>query len=197
MELPSVAQGSPKNQATASLDRSSPSFSASRTSSQNTQVEPNTLQYALRAPSISSQRSAGSDLTSHPGYRAAEAYIRPSPVVTHGALTQYGFDLRNCTFTLSLVADSATPDEFPTVISLPEIHFPNIQTEVAVSGGKWEIETQDFKSGMIQHLKWWHAQGDQDIKITGAERKLQGAIDAAAEDEGYLQQCQQGPCIAM
>ena len=155
------------------------------------------LQRALTGHSMSSQPSAGDDLTSHPGYRAAEAYIRPSAVATHGALTQFGFDLRNCIFTLSLVSDSATPGEAPTLVYLPEVHFPRMQTEVSVSGGKWEIEQQQFRSGMLQVLKWWHAEGDQDIKVTGVKRKLQGAADATTEEEGYLDHCQQGTCITM
>ena len=155
------------------------------------------LQRALTGQSMSSQPSARDDLTTNPGYRAAEAYIRPSAVATHGALEAFGFDLKNCTFTLSLVADSATPDEAPTIIYLPEVHFPTMHTEVSVSGGKWEIERQELKTGMVQLLKWWHAEGDQDIKITGVKRKLQGAADAMAEDEGYLDQCQRGSCTTM
>ena len=197
LELPPVVMNGSNNQSTASLDRNSPSFSESQSGSQNTQVEQSMLQRALTGHSMSSQPSARDDLTSHPGYRAAEAYIRPSAAATHGALTQFGFDLKNCTFTLSLVSDSATPDESPTVIYLPEVHFPSMHTEVSVSGGKWEIERQQLKSGMIQLLKWWHAGGDQDIKVIGAKRKLQGAADATAEDEGYLDQCQQGSCIMM
>ncbi|KAL1958949.1 hypothetical protein VTO42DRAFT_3502 [Malbranchea cinnamomea] len=196
LELSLEISNDMNSRSTASLDRNSPSFSESRSSTKHGQIEPSTLQRTLRTPSISSRQSSCSDLTSHSGHRAAEAYIRPSPIVTHGKLTQFGFDLRNCVFTMSLVADSPTLDESPTIIYLPEVHFPSMHTEITVSGGKWEVERQEFKSGMIQLLKWWHAEGDQDIKITGAKRKLQCTLDAT-EDEGYLEQCHQTACIIM
>jgi hypothetical protein len=145
---------------------------------------------------MSRQPSYRSEFAANPGYRAAEAYIRPSPVATHGRITKFGFDLQNCTFTLSLVAESATTDGSPTVIYLPAVHFPRPNTEVSVSGGKWKIETQEYASGATPLLKWWHAEGDQDIKIVGVKRKLGSVVDRA-DDDGYIQQCQQNSCILM
>jgi hypothetical protein len=95
-----------------------------------------------------------------------------------------------------LVAESATTDGSPTVIYLPAVHFPRPNTEVSVSGGKWKIETQEYASGATPLLKWWHAEGDQDIKIVGVKRKLGSVVDRA-DDDGYIQQCQQNSCILM
>ena len=111
-------------------------------------------------------------------------------------LTEFGFDLQNCVFSLSLEADTPTAEASPTIIYLPEFHYPSLHTEVAVSGGKWEIERQEIGPGIIQLLKWWHAEGPQNIEITGAKRKI-GVTSDADEDEGYVEQCQQSSCVLM
>lgn len=130
------------------------------------------------------------------GFRAAEAYIRPSPIFTHGTLSTHGFDLRNCTFTLSLVTESPTAEDAPTEIYLPEFHFPAANTIVTVSGGKWSIDSQEIESVVIQRLRWWHGEGEQDIKIQGVKRKAGEAL-SNADEEGYLEQCQKNTCTVM
>lgn len=144
---------------------------------------------------MSSQRSQTSS-EDKPGFRAAEAYIRPSPIVTHGTLSTYVFDLQNCTFTLSLVAESATAEDAPTEIYLPEFHFPATNSTVSVSGGKWTIDTEEVESVTLQRLRWWHGEGEQDIKVQGVKRKA-GEILGNADEEGYLDQCQQSTCAVM
>jgi hypothetical protein len=133
------------------------------------------------------------ELTSNPGYRAAEAYIRPSPIGTVGKLLQSGFDLRNCTFTFKLVAEKPTAENKPTEIFLPECHFPKDKCTVEVSGGKWSIGHFDEDCGLAQKLKWWHAEGEQMIKVTGMKMNLQSnpAGGAGEEELGYLDQCQE------
>lgn len=124
------------------------------------------------------------------GFRAAEAYVRPAPIAVHGNVVAFGFDLRNCVFTLSLSAETSTKETAPTEIFLPEWHFPSSGTSVAVSGGKWAISIVEDK----QTLRWWHAEGEQKITIKGVKQKL--GLLAEDEDGYYLRQYQE-LCPAM
>jgi hypothetical protein len=140
-----------------SLDTNSPSFSRAQSSSESLGVNPGNIKKTLSGDQMSSQ-SGSRDVQ---GLRAAEAFIRPTPVATHGDVTSFGFDLRSCTFKLSLSTASATAEGTPTVIFLPEFHFPSGQTSVEVSGGKWTISSEETKGAIQQMLQWWHAEGDQ------------------------------------
>jgi hypothetical protein len=130
------------------------------------------------------------------GLRAAEAFIRPTPIFTHGNLTSFGFDLRNCVFKIMLSAPSSTREELPTTIFLPEFHFPSDQSSVEVSGGKWTISSEETNGAVQQTLRWWHAEGEQTMTVKGVVRKQGGAM-STEEDEGYLRQCQKQACIVM
>lgn len=130
------------------------------------------------------------------GLRAAEAFIRPAPVAVHGDISSYVFDLRTCTFKLSLSAPSSTSEDAPTTAFLPEFHFPSGQASVEVSGGKWTISSDDSSGVVQQVLRWWHAEGDQTITVKGVVRKPGSAL-GTDEDEGYLQQCQRENCAVM
>ncbi|KPM40884.1 putative glycosyl hydrolase [Neonectria ditissima] len=155
-------------------------------------VTPNNLKQTLNTPSISSMPSAKDpELTNAPGYRAAEAYVRPTPTVVYGNIISSGFNLRQCIFELKLSAPKAAPEETPTIVFLPDYHFPKDQCEVVVSSGKWELSTDDDEGTTLQRLKWWHLEGEQNIKISGLVRK-HNAPEGSAEDAGYLEQCQQG-----
>jgi hypothetical protein len=179
------------NQSTASLNPDSPSFSRSESSS----VTPSTLKQTLgteEAMSSSSIRAPKED-GDKAGYRAAEAFVRPHPAAVHGDITSFGFDLRTCTFSMSLTAASPTEQNAPTTIFLPEWHFPSSNTTVEVSGGKWSI---DFKDDQ-QTLQWWHMEGDQTITVKGLVRKQGAAVGGTGEEEGYLEQCQRTACTVM
>ena len=154
-------------------------------------VTPTNLKQTLTNPSISSDPpSPNPELTNTPGYRAAEAYIRPAPIVTSGKIVNYGFDLKNCQFTLNLDAPQGQPSDAATVVFLPEYHFPKEQCTVAVSSGKWEICTEDEERAWVQKIRWWHADGPRSLKITGLIRPHNTAA-GTAEEAGYLEQCQQ------
>ncbi|KAI9758534.1 MAG: hypothetical protein M4579_003026 [Chaenotheca gracillima] len=154
------------------------------------------LKTTLSTPSISSQTpTTEPELANNPGYRAAEAYVRPSPLATVGNVESSGFDLRNCIFTLSISASSSTPEDLPTEIFLPAYHFPSDNVKVEVSGGKWEISTEDEEMGAIQKLKWWHGEGPQNMTVWGVKRR-QGIALGKEEEEGYLEQCQ-SKCLIM
>lgn len=145
------------------------------------------------------------------GYRAAEAFIRPSPIFTSGNLTSYGFDLRRVTFTCALECDSPTTEEGPTEIFLPAFHFPRDHTEVQVSGGKWTLSFEGVDDGvndvekdaMIQKLRWWHGEGSQHITVKGVARppgstsSSPSALSGADEENGYYEQCQSAKCVVM
>lgn len=160
-------------------------------------INPGNLKANLKTPSISSEATnTPAELTNAPGFRAAEAYVRPSPLATVGKILNSGFDLRNCVFTLRLHAHKAGSEETPTEIFLPEFHFPKDKCDVEVSGGKWTISTDDEDGGMIQKLRWWHMEGEQFIKVKGVQRRQNMRL-GKEEEEGYLDQCQQTKCTVM
>lgn len=175
-------------------DNQSPSYSSSHSNNPNQQINPRNLKDAIKTPSIASEVSRLDE--SKLGYRAGEAFLRPSPIVTNGVVSDYVFDLRECTFTMSLVGNKGTSDA-PTEIFLPDFHFPETDTEVSVSSGEWSINYVEVKRVRVQRLQWWHPEGDQHVKVQGLKRKG-GALGApSAEDLGYLEQCQKGGCTVM
>lgn len=158
---------------------------------------PDKLKRTLATPSISSQKSnTPAEIGSTPGFRAAEAYVRPTPIATVGNVISYGFDLRNCLFTLSLKCQSAATEDVPTEIFLPEFHFPRDNTAVEVSSGKWTISVDDMDGGMTQRLRWIHGEGKQNITVKGEQRR-QGMALGKEEEEGYMEQCRQSKCNTM
>ena len=137
-------------------------------------MSPSNLKASLSTPSISSvppTSASKEDLANTPGYRAAEAYVRPSPIATAGKVKSYGFDLRNCLFTFALSAPESTKESAPTEIFLPEFHFPSDNLTVEVSGGKWTVGVDDADGGMIQRLRWWHGSGEQTMRVKGVMRR--------------------------
>jgi hypothetical protein len=181
------------NQSAATLNTDSPSYSRGA-SSEISRVTPATLKQTLSSETMTSEATqVPLDEEDKAGYRAAEAYVRPAPMAVQGTIVNYGFDLRNCTFTLSLTALAPTAEEAPTEFHLPEWHFPSGSTTVEVSGGKWAITMGEH----VQMLKWWHAEGDQNIRIVGRVRKSGMPVGSSEEDEGYLEQCQRSACTIM
>jgi hypothetical protein len=145
---------------------------------------------SMSAPSSSAAIAAASDTA---GYRAAEAFIRPYPIATHGAVTNNLFDLKNSLYTFALSSPSPTPQDHPTEFFLPNFHFPSQQTQVEVSGGKWTIglrETEGVDGAEQQVLRWWHGEGEQSIRVRGVKRpRGAGALGTERDDdEGYLRQ---------
>ena len=197
--LPSISTSNADksaNPSTLSLDQNSPSYSESR-STDSAPTSPRTLKDTLKTPSIVSQRSqTPPEIGGTPGYRAAEAYVRPSPFATVGSVTSYGFDLRNATFTFALDCKNAATEAIPTEIFLPEFHFPRNNTTVEVSSGKWTISTDEFDGGTIQMLRWQHGVGKQNMTVKGQQRR-QGMALGKDEEEGYYEQCKQTRCSLM
>ena len=179
-----------------SEDSSNPSFSQSRSNTDSqTPISPENLKGAVAAPSISRTPSAltGGDLATS-GYRAAEAYVRPSPIHTVGSVQSYGFDLRSGIFNFTLVTDQLPSEDAPTEIFLPEFHFPRGTAKVEVSSGKWSItvDEADHGLGLIQRLRWWHGKGEQKITVRGLKRKIGAAVghEDPEDEPGYFEQCQ-------
>ena len=170
-----------------SLDPNSPNYSESQSESSSA-VGPDNLKKTLSVNEMVQPRTpsqAAGD--GAPGFRAAEAYVRPSPVYTHGSVSSYGFDLKNCTFHLALISPSSKPQDHPTEVFLPDFHFPQQHTSVESSGGKWMIEVVEEVEGAPQQVfKWWHGEGEQKVTIQGVKRKG-GAVAGKDEEEGYLE----------
>ncbi|KAF3067359.1 hypothetical protein GL218_08556 [Daldinia childiae] len=190
LPVSSVPRTPDLNQSTSSLLKTATTNSRKEVEDE-TSVTPSNLKRTLTNPSISSSTppSPNPELTNAPGYRAAEAYVRPAPIVTNGPIVNYVFDLKNCEFTLNIDGTSA-PSDFPTTVFLPEYHFPKEQCTVVVSSGKWEISTDDDEQSWIQKLRWWHSDGKQSLKVTGLIRP-HNTLTGTAEEAGYLEQCQQ------
>jgi hypothetical protein len=164
---------------------------SARDVSDEANVTPANLQHTLTTPSISSTPSIKNpELTNAPGYRAAEAFIRPTPTVVAGDVLKSGFNLRGCSYELKVSAPKAADNAAPTIVYLPEFHFPRDESEVAISAGKWEISTDDDEGIMLQRLKWWHPEGEHELTVKGVIRK-HNIVEGSAEEAGYLEQCQQ------
>ncbi|KAK3616225.1 hypothetical protein LTR56_023400 [Elasticomyces elasticus] len=149
-------------------------------------VTSSSLQKTMSVDELAPQSTRSTNADEALGYRAAEAFVRPHPEVVHGTIASHGFDLKNCTFTLILTSPSATPQEYPTIVFLPSFHFPqnNPQTSVEVSGGKWEIRTEEIVEGAGQQvLRWWHGEGEQKITVKGVKRKA-GTVVESGEEQG-------------
>ncbi|KAK1147605.1 endo-1,4-beta-glucanase [Aspergillus melleus] len=114
------------------------------------------------------------------GYRAAEAYLRPSPTRVKGRVESHKFDLKKCTFKMTLSSEEATAPHAPSEIFLPGFHFPTNGTHVTVSGGTWEISEQVLDNVKFQQLRWWHTEGRVNIKVKGAANCKRGRFSMAA-----------------
>jgi Glycoside hydrolase family 5 C-terminal domain len=114
------------------------------------------------------------------GFRAGEAFVRPFPIAINGIIDSFGFDLKTCTFKLSLTSTEPTSEDTPTEIFVPAWHFPNGSTHIDVSGGKWQLMVEND----VQKLKWWHAAGEQSVTIKGLAR----ALTVGSDWYGYYDQ---------
>jgi Glycoside hydrolase family 5 C-terminal domain/Cellulase (glycosyl hydrolase family 5) len=163
------------------------SLSVDKTSSSPI-VDKSNLQKHLKTPQISNQRQGVGQGDTNQGMRAAEAFLRPSPISTVGNVVKYGFDLRNCTFTFSLTTHVKSTQDLPTLIFLPEYHFPADKVSIEVTSGTWIIEVQDVNGEGMQMMKWFHDEGEQSLNIKGVRRKL-GIPNGDIEEEevGYFE----------
>lgn len=194
-----------------------PRANAGANPAEDVAVDPSNLRNAITNQSISTsstnpRRDSQDDLPepmrttdralATPGFRAAEAYVRPSPIAVSGDIANFGFDLRNCTFHVTLrVGKEADLDE-SSLFFLPEFHFPGTdKVTVQTSGGKWEIFTDE---GEVQKLRWWHGRGEQWLKVVGITHRTLNRADgggAQGGDEGgyfeALQAMANNACIVM
>ncbi|KAK0625231.1 glycoside hydrolase family 5 protein [Bombardia bombarda] len=181
------------NQSTSSLLKPATTASTGRKGEpdDDNSITPANIQRTLTNPSITSDgASREPEITASPGYRAAEAYVRPAPITISGFITYYVFDLQTCQFNMTIKAPKVAAPETPTVVFLPEYHFPKDSCTVEASSGKWEISSDEEETVLVQRLRWWHGEGEQSLKITGVVRKHNDAV--GAEDAGYYEQCNAG-----
>jgi len=172
-----------------SVDDRPPQSAASAIASTTT-VDASSLKRVLTTSTMSTSRT---DLQKFApdaivgGSRASEAFVRPSAVYTVGTIIESGFNLSAATFDLKLVADECT-ETLPTEMFVPPFHFPKDDITVTVSGGKWEY---DVGRSVV---RWWHASGEQWIKIKGV-----GRMSADYDDEGYAEMCRRNyaTCVVM
>ena len=136
------------------------------------------------------------DIRSSPGFRAAEAYVRPSPVVTTGSIINSSFDLRTCAFQLDIECKHAADERFPSEVFLPEFHFPKDEIQIEVSSGSWTISTEEAGDCFWQKLKWIHGTGQQSLNVKGIQQPQRISL-GKEEEEGYFEQCKRSACVTM
>jgi hypothetical protein len=109
-----------------------------------------------------------------------------------GTISHYYFDLKKCEFNMTLAAPKAVEGgAAPTVIFLPDFHYPKDNCVVEVTSGKWEIASDEEQGGvLLQRLKWWHGDGKQSIRITGEARRYNS--EANEDNVGYYAALSQG-----
>jgi Glycoside hydrolase family 5 C-terminal domain len=115
------------------------------------------------------------------GSRAFEAFVRPSPILVAGTPKSYGFDMRSCRFSLTMVPYTCEPPEdAPTEIFVPEYLFQDCEPEIWVSSGQWIM----YRPGQV--LRWWHAgSAEQTLKISSGYKR-DGFVGIADNDvEGW------------
>lgn len=156
------------------------------------------LKASLKTPSITSDPdvNASDNIKATPGIRAAEAYVRPSPIATRGDIISSGFDLRTCVFTLELECKQGSTDDVPTEVFLPEFHFPRKEVQIEVSSGTWTISVDDHEGSLTQRLEWVHGAGKHSLRVKGIHWP-QGQAYINDEDAGYLEQCRRSTCLVM
>lgn len=117
------------------------------------------------------------------GSRAFEAFVRPSPILIAGTPKLYGFDMRSCRFSLTMVPYThEPPEDAPTEIFVPEYLFQDCEPEIWVSSGRWIM----YRPGQV--LRWWHAgSGEQTLKISSGYKRegLVGTMDDDVEGWYY------------
>lgn len=97
---------------------------------------------------------------------------------------------------MSLAAESPVQSDAPTEIYLPDFYFPDGQSVVSVSDGRWNIDFIESGTVKVQILRWWHGKGEQNIKIEGVKRKP-GQSSVSDDDVSYIEQCQERGCTIM
>lgn len=97
------------------------------------------------------------------GTRAVDATIRPYAIKVNGITTKCEFDLKNHTFTLTVLnlndIKHNNENPAPTEIFLPNYHFPAALLMVDSTGGKWKYNSD------TEMLLWWNKKGSQTLKV--------------------------------
>lgn len=128
--------------------------------------------------------------------RAAEAYVRPYPMATHGDLISYCFDLKSSVFDLVSTASADTPEDAPTEVFLPDYHFPRDAIEITVSSGRYSVGQQEVMGVAVQVLRWWPDRGEQKLHVKGSTQRA-GMQLGGDEDGTWLDRCRESICSIM
>ena len=73
---------------------------------------------------------------------------------------------------------------------MPYLHFPRDATTAEVSDGKWDIKGETFEGVDIQILRWWHAEGEQKLRV-------RGVAASGLEADSYFNTCRENGCLVM
>lgn len=93
---------------------------------------------------------------------------------------------------LELVEDAAEDGDglplIPTVIWLPEYHFPADKIEVSVSAGRWEIAWDTEETALLQRLRWWHPVGAEHTLVVSGQVRAHNYVEGVTREDGYYDQ---------
>ena len=76
----------------------------------------------------------------------------------------------------------------PTVVWLPEYHFPADKIEVSVSAGRWEIAWDTEETALLQRLRWWHPVGEEHTLVVSGQVRAHNYVEGVTRDDGYYDQ---------
>ncbi|CCH41490.1 hypothetical protein BN7_1031 [Wickerhamomyces ciferrii] len=115
--------------------------------------------------------SSASSAPSHFGLRAIDSIVRPFALALEGEFVDSEFDLSKLEYTLKIKGKD-TGDITPTLIHIPQWHFPSDEYEINVTSGKFIVEEGS------ETLQWFHENGYQSISIRN--------INAKTAQKGWL-----------
>lgn len=100
------------------------------------------------------------DLTG--GIRAVNAIVRPVPFLVNGNTNICEFDVTSKSFHLEILNVKSGSEEIaPSVIVLPERHYPNNNFRIRVSAGTFELK----QNPITQWVEWNHSESPDKVVI--------------------------------
>jgi Glycoside hydrolase family 5 C-terminal domain len=127
------------------------------------------------------------------GSRAFEAFVRPSPIAVAGRPKSYGFDMRSCSFHLTIIPYQDAPlEDAPTEIFVPDYFFHDAEPEIVVSSGRWAVRRRE------QVLLWWHGGPEEQALSISSSYRRDGLVGTMDDDvEGCYYPNQYPKCVIL
>lgn len=114
------------------------------------------------------------------GTRAADAIIRPYPVLINGIVKEAVFDLKGRNFVLTINTNTSVKKTASSVIYVPSHHFPKNDMQISVSTGRTNYKSNRF----LQIIEW-----DYELNIGEIEMTIRLSEDLLETDSSDLKGC--------